>query len=113
MLSLVVVVLFAMIQPGGGLPLALKAAGVVVAVVCVEALVLGPRILGKMMEIHPVLITGLLPVAHYFFGIWGLILATPLAVYAIHVLVLRHGLPGAHATSVDPNGVGPDRPEAK
>jgi hypothetical protein len=46
--------------------------------------------------LHPVLIIALLPVAQYFFGIWGLILATPVAVYVIHVLILRRGLPGTH-----------------
>ncbi len=31
----------------------------------------------------------------HFFGVWGLILATPVAVYVIHVLILRSGLPGS------------------
>jgi hypothetical protein len=56
--------------------------------------VLSPRILGKMMELHPVLSIAILPVAQYFFGVWGLILAIPVSVYVIHVLILRRGLPG-------------------
>ena len=47
-----------------------------------------------MMELHPVLIIAILPLAQYFFGVWGLILATPVTVYVIHVVILRRGLPG-------------------
>jgi predicted PurR-regulated permease PerM len=96
----------ALIQPGGGLMLALKVSGAVVIVVFLETFVFSPRIVGKMMELHPVLIMAILPVAQYFFGIWGLILATPVAVYVIHVIILRKGLPGTatvhHAAAVPP-----------
>jgi predicted PurR-regulated permease PerM len=93
-LSLVFVSLVALVQPGGGPILALKAAAAVVLVMLVESFVLSPRILGRMMELHPVLSIAILPVAQYFFGIWGLILAIPVAVYVVHVLILRRGLPG-------------------
>lgn len=94
MVALVVVTGFALVQPGGGAVLAAKAAAVVALVIAMESLFLSPRILGKMMELHPVLIIALLPIAQYFFGVWGLILGTPVAVYVIHVLILRRGLPG-------------------
>jgi predicted PurR-regulated permease PerM len=93
-LSLVLVSVFALVQLGGGPILALKAAAAVVLVMLIESFVLSPRILGRMMELHPVLSIAILPVAQYFFGIWGLILAIPVAVYVIHVLILRRGLPG-------------------
>jgi predicted PurR-regulated permease PerM len=93
-IALVLVSVFALVQPGGGPILALKAAGAVVLVMLVETFILSPRILGRMMELHPVLSLALLPVAQYFFGVWGLILAIPVAVYVIHVLILRRGLPG-------------------
>src|SRR5262249_6827635 len=94
-LSLVLIAAFALLQPAGGPALALKAAGDVVCVLLMESFVLSPRILGKMMELHPVLIIAILPIAQYFFGVWGLILATPVAVYVIHVLILKRGLPGS------------------
>jgi predicted PurR-regulated permease PerM len=97
-LAWVLLVAAALIQPGGGLALALKVSGAVVLVILMETLVFSPRILGRMMELHPVLIIALLPLAQYFFGIWGLILSTPVAVYVIHVLILRRGLPGEEAT---------------
>jgi hypothetical protein len=92
----------AFIQPGGGLALALKVSGAVVFTVFMETFVFSPRILGKLMELHPVLIIAFLPVAQYFFGIWGLILATPVMVYVIYEVILGRGLPGAEETQEAP-----------
>lgn len=94
----------ALVQPGGGLSLALKVLGAVVVVVGMETFVFSPRILGRMMELHPVLIIAILPLGQYFFGVWGLILATPVAVYVIHVLILRRELPGRDTAHVTPEG---------
>src|SRR5262249_22372466 len=94
----------ALLQPGGGLMLALKVTGAVVVIVLLETFVFSPRILGRMMELHPVLLLAVLPLAQYFFGIWGLLLATPIAVYVVHVLILRHGLPGIDAPSKTEKG---------
>ena len=77
--------------------LALKVTGAVIVIVLLETFVFSPRILGRMMELHPVLIMAVLPLAQYFFGIWGLLLATPVAVYVVHVLIMRRGLPGMDA----------------
>lgn len=84
----VLIALMALVQPGGGVALALKATGAVAIVMVLETVVFSPRILGKLMELHPVLIIAILPVAHYFFGIWGLILAVPVAVYVINEVIL-------------------------
>jgi predicted PurR-regulated permease PerM len=99
----------ALIQPGGGLVLALKVTGAVALVVLLETFVFSPRILGRMMELHPVLIIALLPLAQSFFGVWGLILATPVAVYVIHEVILRRGVPGIEAP---PEGGPPAGPRA-
>lgn len=107
LIALVLIAGFALLQPGGGPALAAKAAGVVLVVICVESLFLSPRILGRMMELHPVLIIAILPLAQYFFGVWGLILAIPVSVYVIHVIILRQGLPGAeeaHGTNAPAGG---------
>lgn len=97
----------ALVQPGGGVGLALKASAAVVIVVLLETFVFSPRILGRMMELHPVLIIAILPLAQYFFGVWGLILATPVTVYVIHVVILQRGLPG-----IDSPAAGADRRHA-
>lgn len=91
----VLISVMALVQPGGGFGLVLKVSGAVLIVILLETFVFSPRILGKMMELHPVLIMALLPLAQYFFGVWGLILATPVAVYVVHVLILQRGLPGS------------------
>jgi predicted PurR-regulated permease PerM len=94
MIAWSLIVIVALAQPGGGFLLALKATLAVLLVLMAEIFVFSPRILGRMMELHPVLIIALLPLAQYFFGVWGLILATPVAVYVISVLIFRRGLPG-------------------
>ena len=96
-LSLAMLVAVSLLQPGGGEALTLKVMGAVLVVILLETFVFSPRILGRMMELHPILLMALLPLAQYFFGIWGLLLATPVAVYVIHVLILRQGLPGSEA----------------
>jgi predicted PurR-regulated permease PerM len=96
-ISWALLVAMALIQPGGGMGLALKVTGAVVIIILLETFVVSPRILGRMMELHPVLLLALLPLAQYFFGIWGLLLTTPIAVYVVHVLILGRGLPGIDA----------------
>jgi predicted PurR-regulated permease PerM len=90
--ALIVVVAF--IQPGGGTALALKVSGAVLVVVLMETFVFSPRFLGRMMELHPVLVMAILPLGQYFFGVWGLILATPVVVYVVYTIILREALPG-------------------
>jgi predicted PurR-regulated permease PerM len=97
-ISWVLLAAVALVQPGGGLILALKVTVSVLVVVLLETFVFSPRILGRMMELHPVVIISVLPLAQYFFGIWGLILATPVAVYVIYEVILRRGLPGAEVS---------------
>jgi predicted PurR-regulated permease PerM len=96
-ISWVLIAGMALIQPGGGMMLALKASAAVVVVLMMETFVFSPRILGKMMELHPVLIIAILPIAQYFFGVWGLILATPVTVYVLYELIFYEGLPGKAA----------------
>src|SRR5262249_18494351 len=111
LIAWVLIAAVALVQPGGGLILALKVSGAVMLVVLLETFVFSPRILGRMMELHPVLIISILPVAQYFFGVWGLILATPVAVYVIHVLILRRGLPGGQEEVVSVKRAGAEAPE--
>lgn len=97
MIAWVLLAVVALLQPGGGVMLALKVTGAVVVAVALETFVFSPRILGRLMELHPVLIIAILPIAHYFFGVWGLILAVPVTVYLIHAVILRGQLPGLDA----------------
>jgi predicted PurR-regulated permease PerM len=114
-ISWALLVAMALLQPGGGLVLALKVTGAVVIIILLETFVISPRILGRMMELHPVLLLAVLPLAQYFFGIWGLLLATPIAVYVVHVLIMGRGLPGIdephESEKATPSaGAGPEAP---
>lgn len=100
------IVAFALVQPGGGVDLAVKASAAILLVLLVETFVLSPRILGRLLELHPVLVITILPIAQYFFGIKGLILAVPVTVYVVHVIILRRGLPGREAEAA-PAGESP------
>jgi predicted PurR-regulated permease PerM len=94
LMAMAIIATVALFQYDGGFGLALKASAAVVVVLMIENFVLSPRILGRMMELHPVLIIAILPVAQYFFGVWGLILATPVAVFVINVIIFNRGIPG-------------------
>jgi predicted PurR-regulated permease PerM len=93
-LAWALITVVALIQPGGPV-LALKVSGAVLVVSLLETFLFSPRILGRMMELHPVLIMAILPLGQYFFGVWGLILATPVTVYVIYIIILREALPGS------------------
>jgi predicted PurR-regulated permease PerM len=61
-----------------------------------EAMFLSPRIVGKIGHLHPVLVIGILLIAEHFFGIWGLILGIPVAIYLIRVVLLKSPIPGIY-----------------
>jgi predicted PurR-regulated permease PerM len=82
-LSSIPIALMAVIQPDGSLWLALWAIGAIVVIHLIEATFLGPKIVGKMLHLHPVLGIVVLAIGEHYFGIWGLLLAYPVAVYLI------------------------------
>lgn len=59
-------------------------------------MVLSPRIVGRFLHLHPVLVLAVLVLGEHLFGIWGLLLGVPVAVYAIHAGVLREPIPGIY-----------------
>ncbi|MCF7959686.1 MAG: AI-2E family transporter [Pirellula sp.] len=101
-LAIILIVGMALFQYGGGFRLAVQAGMVASFVSLVDSFVLSPRILGRRMELHPVTLITVLPLAQYFFGIWGLILATPVAVYVVNVIILERGLPGTSEKPTNP-----------
>jgi predicted PurR-regulated permease PerM len=89
------VLVVALLQEGGGILLAAEVIGVVLLVHLVETFFLNPRIVGKLLDLHPVLVVSILPVAEFFFGIWGVLLSTPVAVYLITEIIYRESHPPA------------------
>ena len=83
-------------QPGGSVVMALQVIVAIAIIHMIEGMVLSPRIIGKIGHLHPVLVIGILLVAEHFFGMWGLILGVPVAIYLIRVVILKKAIPGVY-----------------
>jgi predicted PurR-regulated permease PerM len=86
----------ALLQPGGSLVLALQAVAGIGVIHLIETSLLSPRILGKVLHLHPVLVLVILVIGEHFFGVWGLLLGVPVAVYLIRVVILKEPIPGIY-----------------
>jgi predicted PurR-regulated permease PerM len=82
-LSSIPIALMAVVQPDGSIWLALWAIGAILVIHLIEATILSPKIVGRMLHLHPVLGIVVLAIGEHFFGIWGLLLAYPVTVYLI------------------------------
>jgi predicted PurR-regulated permease PerM len=92
----------ALLQPDGSLTLALYALLGIGGIHLIESMVLSPRIVGRILHLHPVLVLAVLVVGEHLFGIWGLLLGVPIAVFAIHAGVLAEAIPGIYEPESDP-----------
>lgn len=93
-LSSAPIAIMAMIQDGGSFWLAVQAILAILIIHFIETSLLNPKILGDMLHLHPVLVLTVLAVGQQFFGVWGLLLAVPVAVYIIRFVILNEGIPG-------------------
>lgn len=55
----------------------------------IEAYILNPRIVGGHLSLHPFVAVSILVFSEYFFGIWGLLLGVPCAVFLYQALLLK------------------------
>lgn len=60
----------------------------------IETSILNPKIVGDMLHFHPVMVLAVLAIGEHFFGVWGLLLGVPVAVYIIRFVILNEGIPG-------------------
>ena len=95
-LSSIPICTIAILQPDGSLMLALQMIIAIALIHFFEAMVLSPRIIGKIGHLHPVVVVVILLVAEYFFGMWGLVLGVPVAIYILRVVILRSPIPGIY-----------------
>jgi hypothetical protein len=86
----------AVLQPGGSLLMAVQVIVAIAIIHLIEGMILSPRIIGKLGHLHPVLVIAILLVAEKFFGMWGLVLGVPVAIYIIRVVILRSPIPGIY-----------------
>ena len=92
-LSSVPIAIMSIVQDGGGITLALWMVGAILLVHFIETSFLNPKIVGTFLHLHPVMVLAILAIGEHFFGAWGLLLGTPVAVYILRVVVLDEGLP--------------------
>ncbi len=107
-LSSAPIAVMALIQPEGTIWLALQAIGAILIIHFIETSILNPKILGEMLHLHPVLVLGILAVGEHFFGVWGLLLGVPVAVYIIRHVILGedvHLTPATAAAVVKVTGI--------
>jgi predicted PurR-regulated permease PerM len=68
----------------GGLGKAAAVLGLIVVVHAVEAYLLNPLIVGRHLNLNPVIVLIILFVGHHLFGIWGMVLGVPVTLYVLH-----------------------------
>ena len=95
-LSGVPICAIAVLQPGGSLLMVLQVIVAIAVIHLMEGMILAPRIIGKIGHLHPVMVIAILLVAEHFFGMWGLILGVPVAIYIIRVVILNSPIPGIY-----------------
>ncbi|WP_231753687.1 AI-2E family transporter [Rosistilla carotiformis] len=86
----------AILQPGGSLLMAAQVIAAIALIHLIEGMILSPRIIGKIGHLHPVLVIAILLIAEHFFGMWGLVLGVPVAIYLIRVVLLDSPIPGIY-----------------
>ncbi len=95
-LSGIPICLIAILQPGGSILMAVQVIIAIAIIHMIEGMILSPRIIGKIGHLHPVLVIAILLVSEHFFGMWGLVLGVPVAIYIIRVIILRSPIPGIY-----------------
>lgn len=98
----------------GGITLAGKTVAMIVFVHVVEAYVLNPNIVSAVLKINPLLTLIILYVGHTLFGIWGILLGVPVAVYVYRYIIMRPADNSADEPVVEskvPQSPGPNSPD--
>jgi predicted PurR-regulated permease PerM len=74
----------------GGIQLVLIAVVMIIFVHTIETYVLNPRIVSAVLKINPVLVLIILYIGHSLFGLWGVLLGVPVAVYIFRYAIREH-----------------------
>lgn len=81
----------ALVQEGGSVWLCIQVVVGIIVIHFIGTSIIFPKILGDMMELHPVLVLAVLALGEHFFGVWGLILGVPVTVYIIDFVLFGKG----------------------
>ena len=101
LLSSIPIMIQAMLQPDGSFGLAIQAIAGILLIHMIETSFLSPKIVGKVLHLHPVMVLVILAIGEHFFGLWGLLLGVPVAVYLMRVVILKEPIPGIYEPSLD------------
>jgi len=93
-LSSIPISIVAIVQRDGSIFLALYAIAAILVIHFIETSLLNPKILGDMLHLHPVAVLAVLAIGEHFFGVWGLLLGVPVAVYIFRCVILNESIPG-------------------
>jgi predicted PurR-regulated permease PerM len=93
-LSSIPIAIVALVQRDGSMFLALQAIAGILVIHFIETSLLNPKILGDMLHLHPVAVLAVLAIGEHFFGVWGLLLGVPIAVYIFRCVILNESIPG-------------------
>lgn len=96
------IVIMSILQPDGSLWMGVQTVVAIGIAEFIESSILFPKIAGDKFHLHPVAVLVILAVAGHFFGIWGMILGTPVAVYVYRNVILGKGIPGLVTSSGEP-----------
>jgi predicted PurR-regulated permease PerM len=81
--------IFLLASNSGGLPLVFKVLLMIVIVHGVEAYILNPNIVSAVLKINPLITLIILYVGHTLFGLWGVLLGVPVAVYVYRYILMK------------------------
>ncbi|TWU29664.1 AI-2E family transporter [Bythopirellula polymerisocia] len=101
LLSSIPITIQALLQPDGSIGLAIQAIAGILLIHMIETSFLSPKIVGKVLHLHPVMVLVILAIGEHFFGLWGLLLGVPVAVYLIRVVILKEPIPGIYEPARD------------
>jgi predicted PurR-regulated permease PerM len=77
----------------GGIGLAGKTILMIALIHVIEAYILNPNIVSAVLKINPLLTLIILYVGHTLFGIWGVLLGVPVAVYVYRYIIMKPAAP--------------------
>ena len=83
----------------GQVSLALGALVMIILIHLIEAYILNPNIFSAVFRINPVLTLFILYIGHSLFGLWGVVLGIPIAVFVFRYAILGHRMETAETGS--------------
>lgn len=93
----------------GGISHVLWLVGAIFLIHAIEAYMLNPLIYGRHLRLHPVAVLVILMIAEHLFGVWGLLLAVPIAAFVMKYVIEGQPVtaaPLAAAGKPEPSPVG-------